>query len=108
MKKKQIGMLIFIALIAVLCIISFRTPGTIADSWNVGILVFLVMLGIFVSMLNKAGGSGLHYCTDKLMGGSGNLFGACRSQYKWLCRISSDNTIYVPAVLLAEDDYEED
>ena len=129
MKKKQIGMLIFIALIAVLCIISFRTPGTIADSEsyrcaaystilsllppviaiglalitkevytsllagivagallysnfnvelmlntmffnedggmvaklsdssNVGILVFLVMLGILVALMNKAGGS---------------------------------------------------
>lgn len=29
----------------------------LADSWNVGILVFLVLLGILVSMLNKAGGS---------------------------------------------------
>ena len=29
----------------------------LADAWNVGILVFLVMLGILVSMLNKAGGS---------------------------------------------------
>ena len=27
----------------------------LADAWNVGILVFLVMLGILVSMLNKAG-----------------------------------------------------
>lgn len=29
----------------------------LADSWNVGILVFLVLLGILVAMLNKAGGS---------------------------------------------------
>lgn len=29
----------------------------LADSWNVGILIFLVMLGILVSLLNKAGGS---------------------------------------------------
>jgi Na+/H+ antiporter NhaC len=29
----------------------------LADSWNVGILVFLVLLGILVSLLNKAGGS---------------------------------------------------
>lgn len=29
----------------------------IADSWNVGILVFLVLLGILVVMINKAGGS---------------------------------------------------
>ncbi len=31
--------------------------GSIADSYNVGILVFLVMLGALVSMMNKAGGS---------------------------------------------------
>ena len=29
----------------------------LADSWNTGILVFLIMLGIMVSLLNKAGGS---------------------------------------------------
>ena len=29
----------------------------LADSWNVGILIFLVLLGILVAMLNKAGGS---------------------------------------------------
>lgn len=29
----------------------------IGDSWNVGILIFLVILGILVSLMNKAGGS---------------------------------------------------
>ncbi len=29
----------------------------LADSWNVGILVFLVLLGILVALMNKAGGS---------------------------------------------------
>ena len=29
----------------------------IADSWNAGILVFLVLLGILVALMNKAGGS---------------------------------------------------
>lgn len=29
----------------------------LADGWNVGIIIFLVMLGIMVSMMNKAGGS---------------------------------------------------
>ncbi len=29
----------------------------LADSWNVGILIFLVILGILVAMMNKAGGS---------------------------------------------------
>ncbi len=29
----------------------------LADSWNVGILVFLVLLGVMVSAMNKAGGS---------------------------------------------------
>lgn len=31
--------------------------ASIADSYNIGILVFLVMLGALVSMMNKAGGS---------------------------------------------------
>ena len=29
----------------------------LADSWNVGILIFLVVLGIMVALMNKAGGS---------------------------------------------------
>jgi len=29
----------------------------VSDSWNVGILIFLVLLGIMVSLVNKAGGS---------------------------------------------------
>ena len=31
--------------------------GSLADSYNVGILIFLVVLGTLVSMMNKAGGS---------------------------------------------------
>ena len=31
--------------------------GSIADSWNAGILMFLVILGIIVTLMNKAGGS---------------------------------------------------
>ena len=31
--------------------------GKISDSWNVGILIFLVLLGMMVSLINKAGGS---------------------------------------------------
>lgn len=31
--------------------------SVICDSWNVGILIFLVLLGILVSLINKAGGS---------------------------------------------------
>lgn len=31
--------------------------GSLADSWNVGILIFLVLLGIIVCLMNKAGGS---------------------------------------------------
>ena len=31
--------------------------GKLADSWNVGILIFLVVLGMMVSLVNKAGGS---------------------------------------------------
>lgn len=31
--------------------------ANLGDSWNVGILIFLVILGIMVSLMNKAGGS---------------------------------------------------
>ena len=31
--------------------------GKLSDSWNVGILIFLVVLGMMVSLVNKAGGS---------------------------------------------------
>lgn len=31
--------------------------GKLADSWNVGILIFLVVLGMMVCLVNKAGGS---------------------------------------------------
>ena len=31
--------------------------GKLADGWNVGILIFLVALGMIVSLINKAGGS---------------------------------------------------
>ncbi|MBR0113006.1 MAG: Na+/H+ antiporter NhaC family protein, partial [Clostridia bacterium] len=31
--------------------------GSVADSWNVGILIFLVILGTIVALMNKAGGS---------------------------------------------------
>ena len=29
----------------------------LSDSWNVGIIVFLVVLGVMVALMNKAGGS---------------------------------------------------
>ena len=32
--------------------------GSLADSYNVGILIFLVVLGIMVALMNRAGGSG--------------------------------------------------
>ncbi len=31
--------------------------GNVGDSWNIGILIFLVMLGIMVDLMNKGGGS---------------------------------------------------
>ncbi|MGN0278818.1 MAG: Na+/H+ antiporter NhaC family protein [Lachnospiraceae bacterium] len=40
----------------------------LADSWNVGILIFLVLLGILVSVLNRAGGSAAfgHWAADHI------------------------------------------
>ena len=31
--------------------------GSLSDGWNVGIIIFLVVLGAFVALMNKAGGS---------------------------------------------------
>ncbi len=38
-------------------VVSDGFVGSLADSYNVGILVFLVLLGTLVAMMNKAGGS---------------------------------------------------
>lgn len=161
-KKKQVGMLIFIAIIVVLMVITSQTPGTIADaenyqcktyatilsllppviaiglalitkevytsllagiitggllysnfnlelmintiffqedggmvykladSWNVGILVFLVMLGILVSLLNKAGGSA--------------AFGKWASKHI-KTRIGAQISVMVLGILIFVDDY---
>lgn len=161
-KRKQIGMLVFIAIIIVLMVITSQTPGTIADpenyqcktyatflsllppviaiglalitkevytsllagiiaggllysnfnlelmlntifyqedggmvyklsdSWNVGILVFLVMLGILVSLLNKAGGSA--------------AFGKWASKHI-KTRIGAQISVMVLGVLIFVDDY---
>ena len=162
MQKKQIAMLIFIAIIAVLLVVSFQTPGRSADSetyqcgtyatiWallppviaiglalvtkevytsllagiitgallysnfnlelmintmlfneeggmiyklsdsgNVGILVFLVMLGILVSLLNRAGGSA--------------AFGKWASKHI-KTRIGAQISVMILGVLIFVDDY---
>ena len=62
----------------------------LADSWNVGILVFLVMLGILVSMLNKAGGSA--------------AFGKWASKHI-KTRIGAQISVMILGVLIFVDDY---
>ena len=45
----------------------------ITDGWNVGILIFLVMLGIMVSLMNKVGGSAAYgrWAATKIKGRKG-------------------------------------
>lgn len=62
----------------------------LADAWNVGILVFLVMLGILVSMLNKAGGSA--------------AFGKWASKHI-KPRIGAQISVMILGVLIFVDDY---
>ena len=38
-------------------VVSDGFVGSLADSYNVGILIFLVILGIMVALMNRAGGS---------------------------------------------------
>ncbi len=42
---------------AILHIFNDGMVGALSDAWNVGILIFLVILGIMVCLMNKAGGS---------------------------------------------------
>lgn len=62
----------------------------LADAWNVGIHVFLVMLGILVSMLNKAGGSA--------------AFGKWASKHI-KTRIGAQISVMILGVLIFVDDY---
>lgn len=62
----------------------------LADAWNVGILVFLVMLGILVSMLNKTGGSA--------------AFGKWASKHI-KTRIGAQISVMVLGILIFVDDY---
>ena len=162
MKKTQIGMIVFILILIVLAVISFQTPGSVADPetyqckvyatvlsllppviaiglalitkevytsllagiiaggllysnfnlelmintilfhedggmiykladpGNVGILVFLIMLGILVSLLNRAGGSA--------------AFGKWASKHI-KTRIGAQISVMVLGVLIFVDDY---
>ena len=62
----------------------------LADSWNVGILIFLVMLGIMVALLNNAGGSA--------------AFGKWASKHV-KTRIGAQLSVMVLGVLIFVDDY---
>lgn len=62
----------------------------LADAWNVGILVFLVMLGILVSLLNKAGGSA--------------AFGKWASKHI-KTRIGAQISVMILGILIFVDDY---
>jgi Na+/H+ antiporter NhaC len=48
----------------------------ISDPWNAGILIFLVMLGIMVSLMNKAGGSAAYgrWAAQRISSKKGALF----------------------------------
>ena len=51
----------------------------ICDSWNVGILIFLVLLGMMVSMINKAGGSAAYarWASKSIKSKSGAKIATC-------------------------------
>ena len=51
----------------------------ICDSWNVGILIFLVLLGMMVSMINKAGGSAAYgrWAAKHIKSKSGAMISTC-------------------------------
>ena len=51
----------------------------ICDSWNVGILIFLVLLGMMVSMINKAGGSAAYgrWAAQRIKNKRGAMISTC-------------------------------
>ena len=51
----------------------------ICDSWNVGILIFLVLLGMMVSMINKAGGSAAYarWAAKRIKNKRGSMIATC-------------------------------
>ena len=57
--------------------------SVLSDSYNVGILIFLVILGIIVSLMNKAGGSAAfgRWASEKIKSRAGAQFSrSCSSQ----------------------------
>ena len=53
--------------------------GKICDSWNIGILIFLVLLGMMVSMTNKAGGSAAYgrWAAERIKSKRGAMISTC-------------------------------
>ncbi len=53
--------------------------GKICDSWNIGILIFLVLLGMMVSMINKAGGSAAYgrWAAEHIKSKAGAMISTC-------------------------------
>lgn len=53
--------------------------GKICDSWNVGILIFLILLGMMVSMINKSGGSAAYgrWAAKRIKSKTGALISTC-------------------------------
>lgn len=51
----------------------------VCDSWNVGILIFLVLLGMLVSLVNKAGGSAAYgrWASKRIKTRAGALLSTC-------------------------------
>ena len=61
-------------------LVTFDTMiSKICDSWNVGILIFLVLLGVMVSMINKAGGSAAYgrWAAKRIKSKAGAMISTC-------------------------------
>ncbi len=61
-------------------LVTFETMiGKICDSWNIGILIFLVLLGMMVSMINKAGGSAAYgrWASERIKSRTGAMVSTC-------------------------------
>lgn len=88
LKTKEVYLSLFFGIVAGALLLSGFDPlgavnevfdtmsASLGDSWNIGILIFLVFLGIIVSLMTKAGGSRAYgiWARQKIKSQEGSLF----------------------------------
>lgn len=88
LKTKEVYLSLFLGIVSGALLLSNFNPietlnvifdtmtGSLSDEWNIGILIFLVFLGIIVTLMTKAGGSRAYglWAKKKINSQQGSLF----------------------------------